>query len=665
MAVASLPTNFNPLAPPGANPITAEVMAGVLPHAFVTVSDFQQVVGPGFVESAEVYGLSPFTVVYKLNPKAVWSDGVPITAADFVYEWQEMLRWAPLLPYAGIVAGYRAISSITGGDHGTTVTIVFHQHFAEWESLFQDLVPAQVGERYGWVSGFQGFDPSRVISGGPFEIKSFVPGKRLVLVRNPAYWSTPAHLSRIVFVVDSPAATLAGLEDGTVTLAETAPGAQVTNTIAQAAEQGRGLVGTNELSPTLWQLCLNTAAPLFSSVALRQAIDQSLDRPAVTTDSVGLVDWSRSTADDRLAMVAEPGAGSDGVPYSPSDATELFAQAGFVRGSDGELRFGGGSGPVLTFTLDVPRGMPLLALAAEAVSAQLQLAGLRVIVAYVPLSQLLGRVLPEGSYQMALAPFLVTPFIAGMTAVYTPAAADASLPWQLTSPRWSPSGREPGAVRAGVVTRDVFGLSDPTVSQDLSQALTSLTLTKEQQLAQQADQVMWTDAATIPLFQQPFEIVRQSNLVGMSNSPTWAGPFWSVAAWAFQTSPVPPLPTFPGITPATPLAPSTVASSTVASSTGAPWTGAPSTGAPSTGAPSTGSAPALPGAALPAAPLASPAAPSLSAAPTGFVSRLVPAGNTRPEGRRLGGAKVCSNRRRSIAAQVTKTTSEWRNRQTR
>ena len=31
---------------------------------------------------------NPQTIVYKLNPKAEWSDGTPITADDFIYNWQ-------------------------------------------------------------------------------------------------------------------------------------------------------------------------------------------------------------------------------------------------------------------------------------------------------------------------------------------------------------------------------------------------------------------------------------------------------------------------------------------------------------------------------------------------------------------------------------------------
>ena len=83
-------------APTGCNPNSAAgntwadhlVLEPVLPSSFV--------VGPGGVPSydsavinqAEVVNTSPQTVVYTINPRAVWSDGVPITAADFIYAWQ-------------------------------------------------------------------------------------------------------------------------------------------------------------------------------------------------------------------------------------------------------------------------------------------------------------------------------------------------------------------------------------------------------------------------------------------------------------------------------------------------------------------------------------------------------------------------------------------------
>ena len=38
--------------------------------------------------SATEVSSSPQTVVYHINPLAVWSNGVPITYRDFVYNWE-------------------------------------------------------------------------------------------------------------------------------------------------------------------------------------------------------------------------------------------------------------------------------------------------------------------------------------------------------------------------------------------------------------------------------------------------------------------------------------------------------------------------------------------------------------------------------------------------
>ena len=84
VGVMSLPTNFNPSTPAGDNRITQLVMEQVWPQPFVTEPGFG-VENSGLLESAEVQGVSPLTVVYVINPKAVWSDGVPITVADFEY----------------------------------------------------------------------------------------------------------------------------------------------------------------------------------------------------------------------------------------------------------------------------------------------------------------------------------------------------------------------------------------------------------------------------------------------------------------------------------------------------------------------------------------------------------------------------------------------------
>ena len=86
------PTGCNPHTPSGATPGTETVLAGVLPSPFVVNEAGAPIANEpptgALILSAELVNTKPQTIIYTLNPKAVWSDGVPITAADFKYAWE-------------------------------------------------------------------------------------------------------------------------------------------------------------------------------------------------------------------------------------------------------------------------------------------------------------------------------------------------------------------------------------------------------------------------------------------------------------------------------------------------------------------------------------------------------------------------------------------------
>ncbi len=145
IAVPYLPSNFNPSTPAGANRVTQMVMEQVWPQAFVIDPGYQAET-TGFIDSAEVVGLSPMTVSYVIDPKATWSDGYPITATDFVYNWQQQLLASPLLASPAFLAGYRDIRSISGSNGGKTVRVVFNRRYSDWEGLFANLIPAHIAD---------------------------------------------------------------------------------------------------------------------------------------------------------------------------------------------------------------------------------------------------------------------------------------------------------------------------------------------------------------------------------------------------------------------------------------------------------------------------------------------------------------------------------------
>ena len=152
-------------------------------------------VNSALLVSVEVTSTSPLTIQYVINPSAVWSDGVPFSAADFVYAWQSQsgdgvdVDGQP--DQVASTLGYRDVSSVTPSHGGKTVTVVFSTPFTDWRVMFNDMVPAHIASRVGWNHGFDTFNPAVDLSAGPLIVKSVSPAGTAVLVRNPKWWGVP------------------------------------------------------------------------------------------------------------------------------------------------------------------------------------------------------------------------------------------------------------------------------------------------------------------------------------------------------------------------------------------------------------------------------------------------------------------------------------------
>lgn len=546
VAVPSLPTEFNPSTAAGSNAVTQMVMALVWPQPFVVGSGTRLETGPGLLSAAELVGVKPQTVVYTLSKGARWSDGVPISVDDFVYDWHESIAEGPSLPASFPFAGYEDIASISATKLDT-VTVVFKTPYADWQALFANLVPAHVAERYGWVAAFAGSDPKHLVSGGPFVVSKVVPGHELVLSRNPMYWARPARLSEIVFKVEpSAAATLADLAAGRVDVAELDPGPAVTSTVLDS----RDLDAVHELSPMLWQLEFNLANPELSSIDLRLALANLINRSQLVSDSAGLLSSGAFASSNHLYGAGEPGHRRDDGPYRGSSLTiaeQLLQSAGYSLNGDGVIETPTGNPLVLSVT--GPTGNPLIARVEDELQAQLLDAGIELRIQNVALSTLLGDVLPQGDYQLALAPYLLSRFPSTNEGLYTdPVGPTSSVPvapseretGTVTNSIYiSGSESEPAANSAGVVTRDVLGFDDPAIATLFSQAISQLNFLKASNLYNEIDAQLWSDMVALPLFQAPSVLVYRDDLVNVSYSSTWAGPMWNAEMWAFQLSPPP------------------------------------------------------------------------------------------------------------------------------
>ena len=169
------------------------VVGGVLEGAFRTGSDLRRHLR--LVSKVDFTREPPFTLTYHLRPEARWSDGVPVTARDFVFTHRALLAHPPEFerPHERI-RSVRALGP-------KTLRVVLDSRYAFWRDLFGVVLPshALAGRDLAtiWVDRIDDPRTGRPIGSGPFLVQEWKRGERLTLVRNPLYWGRRAFLDRI------------------------------------------------------------------------------------------------------------------------------------------------------------------------------------------------------------------------------------------------------------------------------------------------------------------------------------------------------------------------------------------------------------------------------------------------------------------------------------
>ena len=499
IASAGSPTGFNNHVPATVSLVLANIMAPVWPSAFVTTGGGRTVVNGDLLESAELTRSDPQTVVYRINPKAVWSDGDPLDADDFVYQWRteytpgaKDVDGSPITTTATDAAG--VIRDVMASADKRTVTVVFARPYADWQSLFNLLVPAHIAERVGWNQGFNQFDPAVVVSGGPFRIESYNAGRDLTLVRNERYWSDPSNLDSIVYrFLPDPAQVLAALRNNEADLAF--PFAPNPDLVAQA----RSTPGLRTVVSPLERFLrveLNFRNELLAVPAVRQAIAHAIDRPAIVARTVGQVDPVLGrTTNNRLYAPTEPEyTDTSGGRYDAADpaaARRLLEGAGFRAAPDGVYER---DGKRLSFRLVIGP-----AAVGDLIQAQAKEAGIEMRV--------------EAS-QNSVAQMAKGDFDLGIIDIFS-----------------STSGRF--YVTGGGFNRGQY--SNPEVDRLFAEAAAEPDEGRRQALHRRIDTILWDEVVTIPLYQSLGVLVHRDTFTGFEPNPTGILT-WNAKAWGRRTN---------------------------------------------------------------------------------------------------------------------------------
>ncbi|MBN9612967.1 MAG: peptide ABC transporter substrate-binding protein, partial [Actinobacteria bacterium] len=151
-------------------------------------------------------------ITYKINPKAVWSDGKPITGEDFVYTGLEIRDGDDIFDKTG----YSLIDSIEAPDEKTAV-VTMKEEYGLWRVLFSgdfEVLPSHL---------LKGKDRAAIMkdgyefSGGPWKIDSWTKGTSVTLVPNDKYWGEKPKLGKVTFqFITDTAAAFQALKSGQV-----------------------------------------------------------------------------------------------------------------------------------------------------------------------------------------------------------------------------------------------------------------------------------------------------------------------------------------------------------------------------------------------------------------------------------------------------------------
>ena len=216
-AIDTMPGTFNTFQA-DADAASDRIAGAVLPTLLTLDEKGRPQRNPDYLEAADVVRTEPKqVVVYKLNPKAKWTDGRAVRALDFAAQWKA-LSGKDSAYWTARNAGYDRIQSVRQGDDPHQVEVTFRKPYGDWQSLFTPLYPRSVMGSPGAFN--DGARRNLKATAGPFRLKGRDTDRNTVTVeRNPRWWGDRAKLDRIVFKAVPRDRRTAALEAGSLDLA--------------------------------------------------------------------------------------------------------------------------------------------------------------------------------------------------------------------------------------------------------------------------------------------------------------------------------------------------------------------------------------------------------------------------------------------------------------
>ncbi|CAI2789810.1 Periplasmic oligopeptide-binding protein precursor [Serratia grimesii] len=283
------------------------------------------------------------TWTFHLRPDAVWSDGSPVTAQDFVYSWQRLADPKTGSPYASYLqyAKIENIDDILTGKKGPqtlgikaiddkTLQVSLSESVPYFISMLSRtaLMPVKrsVVEKFGdkWTL------PANYVGNGAYRLNEWVVNEHIVLERSPSYWNNKKTvIDKATFLpISSEVSDVNRFRSGEIDITNSAI---PPNLFAKMKKEIPEQLHVNPYLCTFYYEINNQRAP-FTDPRVRAAVKLTLDRDIIANKIMGqgqIPAYSFTPTFTEGAKFTAPEWAGWSQEQRNTEAKKLLAEAGF------------------------------------------------------------------------------------------------------------------------------------------------------------------------------------------------------------------------------------------------------------------------------------------------------------------------------------------------
>ncbi|GAA2428719.1 ABC transporter family substrate-binding protein [Mycolicibacterium llatzerense] len=480
LALTAFPDNFNTLNIDGNTVDTASILRPTLPRAFIVGPDGSTTVNHNYFTDIQLTSTNPQVVTYTINPKAVWSDGTPLTWEDIAAQVTATTGKDPRFQIAS-PNGSERVASVTRGVDDRQAVMTFARPYADWRGMFAGngmLLPKVSTTDPEVFNKGQLTKPGP--SAGPFVISNVDRGaQRITLTRNPRWWGARPLLDSITFLVLDDSARIPALQNNAID----ATGLGSLDDMVRA-RRTKGVDIRTAPGPTWSHLTFNGApGSILHDPALRHAIAMGIDRKTIVTVlQHGLVD-NPVPLNNHIYVAGQAGYqnNSGGTPFDPVAARSELDSLGWKLPAGRSVREKDGRPLTVRLVFYDASGGRQIGQIAQKTLADI---GVRLDLVVSSGADLFSQYIIPGNFDIAAFAWQGDAFpLSGLTQIYA-------------------SGGESNFGKVGT----------PEIDTQIEQTLDELEPAKAQALANQLDRKLWAETFSLPLAQSPGNAAVRSTL---------------------------------------------------------------------------------------------------------------------------------------------------------